>query len=102
LQLKALIEGVRETVLILDVKAQRYYYCYYADTKSDKAIGYVSNRCKVNSSSHYLVMSLFNLPNVPCTFVKVQEDETSGPSSLILDCERFVKHTNITYITSGT
>jgi len=90
-QLKALIKGVRETVLILDVKAQIYYYCYYANTKSDKAIGYMSNKCKVNSSSHYLVMSLFSLPNIPCTFVKVQEDETSG--NLTLDCERFVKHT---------
>jgi len=28
LQLKALIEGVRETILILDMEAQRYYYCY--------------------------------------------------------------------------
>jgi len=65
----------------------------------------MSNKCKVSStscllSSHYLIISLFNLPNIPCTFVKVQEEEASG--NLILDCERYVKHTNVTYITSGT
>jgi len=39
-------------------------------------------------------MSLFNLPNIPCTFVKAQEEEASG--NLILDCERYLKHTNVT------
>jgi len=78
MQLKALIEGVRETFLILDVREQTYYYCYYADLKADKAIGYMSNKSAVldkDSSSHYLIMSLYNLPNIPCTLIKFEEDE---------------------------
>jgi len=100
LQFKALIEGVRETFLIQDVKEQRYYYCYYTDSKADKLIGYISNKSKNldrTSSSHYLIMSLYNLPNTPCTFIRAEEDE----GALTLDCERFVKHTNVVYITSG-
>ena len=96
-QLRALLDEIKETVCILDREQERYYFCYYADSRAGKYIGYMSNKCKFTDSSYNLIISMFSIPFKPVIFIDIL---TKSPTQVHV--RRFIKEGGETVITSAT
>ena len=97
LQLKSLTDEIKQTVCILDREQQKYYFCYYCDSSTNKFIGYSSSKCKFTETSYKLILSMFSIKGIPTIFIDIQEKK---PTKIML--RTFIKDKGETIITSSS